>query len=129
MRRNPKESCSRVSIESLLNELIATVDGATGAIIVAGDGEAIEWCATSEVERLRLRGAYVAVVMHTFRTAASRANLGRPKHFVVNYDGASLVAYEIDDDCCVVLELKPREILGKVIYQLRAAAKKLSDEF
>lgn len=118
-----------MSIESLLNELIATVEGATGAIIVAGDGEAIQWCATSEVERLRLRGAYVAVVMHTFQTAASRANLGRLKHFVVNYDGASLVAYEIDDDCCVVLELKPREILGKVIYQLRAAAKKLSDEF
>jgi predicted regulator of Ras-like GTPase activity (Roadblock/LC7/MglB family) len=129
MPRNPEESCARVSIESLLNELIATVEGATGAIIVAGDGEAIQWCATSEVERLRLRGAYVAVVMHTFRTAASRANLGRLKHFVVNYDGASLVAYEIDDDCCVVLELKPREILGKVIYQLRAAAKKLSDEF
>jgi predicted regulator of Ras-like GTPase activity (Roadblock/LC7/MglB family) len=112
-----------------LNELILTVEGATGTIIVAGDGEAIQWCATTEVERLRLRGAYVAVVMHTFRTAASRANLGRLKHFVVNYDGASLVAYEIDEDCCVVLELKPRETLGKVIYQLGTAARKLRDEF
>jgi predicted regulator of Ras-like GTPase activity (Roadblock/LC7/MglB family) len=117
-----------VAVESLLNELIATVEGATGAIIVAGDGEAIQWCATSEVERLRLRGAYIAVVMHTFRTAASRASLGTLKHFVVNYDGASLVAYEIDDDCCVVLELRPREVLGRVIYQLREAAKKLRDE-
>ena len=118
-----------MSIESLLNELISTVEGATGAIIVAGDGEAVQWCATTEVERLRLRGAYVAVVMHTFRTAAARANLGKLKHFVVNYDQASLVAYEIDDDCCVVLELRPREILGKVIYQLRTAARKLREEF
>lgn len=109
-------------------ELVSTVDGATGAIIVAVDGEAVQWFASTNSERLRLRGAYIAVVMQGFRTAASRSGLGPLKHAVIAYDRASLLAQEIDDDCYVVLELKQRGTLGRAAFQLRTAAAKLRDE-
>lgn len=38
--------------------------GATGAIVLAGDGEAVAWCST-EGERLRLRGAYAGVLLQS----------------------------------------------------------------
>lgn len=115
-------------IDSLLKDLVSSVDGATGAIIVAVDGEAIQWRASSPTERLRLRGAYAAVVMQTFRAAAARAGLGRLSHLVVEYDGATLVAQEIDNDCSVVLELEPRASVGRAVYRMQTSAARLRDE-
>ena len=117
-----------VSIDLLLKQLVSSVDEATGAIIVAGDGEAVHWNPTGPGERLRLRGAYVAVVMHTIRAAAARADLGRLRQLVVEYDGATLVAFEIDDDCSVVLELEPRANIGRAVYRMKTAAARLRDE-
>ncbi len=117
-----------VLIELLLNELVSSVDGATGAIIVAADGEAVQWGASVGSERLRLRGAYVAFVMQTFRAAATRAGLGRLTHLVVEYNGATLIAQEIDDDCSVVLELKPKASVGRALYRMETAAARLRDK-
>ena len=115
-------------IESLLKELVLSVDGATGAIVVALDGEAVQWSASVLDERLRLRSAYVAVVMKTFRAAAPRIGLGHLTHLVIDYKGAILVAQEIDIDCSVVLELKPSTSIGRAVYQIQRAAARLRDE-
>lgn len=115
-------------MESLLEELVSSVDGATGAIVVALDGEAVQWFGSGPIERLRLRGAYAAVVMQTFRAAAARAGLGRLKHIVVEYKGATLVAHEIDNDCSVVLELDPTASAARAVYRMQTAAARLRDE-
>ena len=106
-------------IESLLNELVEVVDGATGAIIVAVDGEAVQWGTSELNERLRLRSAYVAVVMEAFRGAAKRASIGLVKHLVVGYKGATLIAQEIGEDCAVVLELKATASVSRAVYQMQ----------
>ena len=115
-------------IDSLLNELVSSVEGATGAIIVAVDGEAVGWGGSSFGERLRLRGAYAAFVMQTFRAAAGRAGLGRLMHVVVEYNGATLVAQEIDNDCSVVLELEPSATVGRAVYRIQMTAASLRDQ-
>lgn len=118
-----------VLIDSLLNELVSSVDGATGAILVAVDGEAIQWGSSQQSDRLRLRSAYLAVVMQAFRGAASRAGLGRPEHLVVKYDGATLIAQEIGDDCSVVLELKANVSLGITLHQMEPVTARIRHEF
>ena len=115
-------------IDSLLNELVSSVEGATGAIIVAVDGEAVGWGASSLSERLRLRGAYAAFVMQSFRAAARRAGFGRLKYLVVEYNGATLVAQEIDNDCSVVLELNGTANVGRAVFRVQAAAAGLRDQ-
>ena len=110
-----------MSIDSLLNELVNTVEGATGAIIVAVDGEAVQWSTTAECDRLRLRTAYVAVVMQAFRAAATRARLGHLKRLIIEYEGATLIAQEIDNDCSVMLELKASASISRAVYQMRNA--------
>ena len=115
-------------IEKLLDELVSRVKGATGAMIVAVDGEAVQFGAESINERLRLRGAYAAVVMQTFRLASARSGMGRLKHVVVEYNGSILVAHEIDEDCSVVLELESGSAVGLAIYQSGITAAKLLTE-
>lgn len=117
-----------VLIDSILDELVSSVDGATGAIIVALDGEAVQWGASEQSERLRLRGAYVAVVMQAFRAAAARAGFGHLHHLAVEYDGATLITQEIDNDCSVILELKPNASIGRAVYRMQTAAARLRDE-
>lgn len=115
-------------IDSLLKEMVSSVEGATGAIIVAHDGEAVQWGASSVNERLRLRGAYAAVVMKSFRAAAGRAALGHLKHLVVGYNGSTLIIHEIDNDCSVVLELHASAIVGRAVYRMEKTVAQLRRE-
>jgi predicted regulator of Ras-like GTPase activity (Roadblock/LC7/MglB family) len=118
-----------VTLDLLLKELVSSVEGATGAIILADDGEAVQWYSLSNgSERLRLRAAYVAVVMRAFRGSASRAGLGSLLNLVVEYDGANLVAQEIDDDCLVVLELRVGTNIGHAIYRVQTSRDRLRHE-
>ena len=117
-----------MSIDSLLNDLVSSVDDATGAILVAVDGEAVQWGVTEHSERLRLRSAYVAVVMKTFRAAAGKAALGHLKHLVVEYEGAKLIAHEIDDDCSVILELKANASVSRALHRMQPTVAKLREE-
>lgn len=118
-----------VTLDLLLKELVSSVGGATGAIILADDGEAVQWYSlNNNSERLQLRGAYLAVVMRAFRGAASRAGLGSLKNIVVEYDGANLVAQQIDDDCLVVLELKVGTDIGHAIYRVQTSRDRFRHE-
>jgi len=117
-----------VLIDSLLDELVSSLDEATGAILVAGDGEAVLWGESKPTDRLRLRGAYAAVLMTTFRAASARAGLGDLRHLVVEYDGATVIAQEVDDECSVVLELKPNATVGRAVYRMQMVAARIREE-
>lgn len=117
-----------MSIESLLTELVSSVEGATGAILLEADGEAVQWYSKSEAERLRLRGAYVAVVLKSCRATGVRAKLSDLRCLILAYDGASFVAREIDRDCLVVLELSPLANIGQALFRLKPAVERLRIE-
>jgi predicted regulator of Ras-like GTPase activity (Roadblock/LC7/MglB family) len=118
-----------VTLDSILKELVSSVDGATGVIVVAFDGESVQCYSTNDSgERLQLRGAYVSVVMQDLRKSASQAGLGALMHLVVEYETANLVTQEIDDDCFAVLELSAGTNIGEAIYRLRKSKSILRDE-
>ena len=127
LKSNPK-GCLSLSIEALLCKLVSDVDGATGAIIIAADGEAVLWHATMDAERLRLRGAYVAVAVRSYRESRARTKLGAVRTLVLEYEGSSLVAEEIDNDCFVVIELAASANIGEAIFRLGPAVTKLRRE-
>ena len=117
-----------MSIESILSKLVSDVEGATGAIILAADGEAVQWHAATDGEQLRLRGAYVAVVVQTYRESAARKEMGPMRSLVVEYAGSSFVAHEIDNDCFVAIELGASANIGEAMFRLGHAAAKLRNE-
>ena len=117
-----------MSIESVLSELVSDVEGATGAIILAADGEAVQWHATTDAEQLRLRGAYVAVAVQSYRESTVREKVGAMRSLVLEYDGSSFVAQEIDTDCFVAIELAASANIGEALFRLGPAVAKLRDE-
>jgi len=118
----------RVSIESVLSDLVSDVEGATGAIILAADGEAVQWHTAADAEQLRLRGAYIAVAVQTYRESIARKELGAMRELVLEYDGSSFVAHEIDNDCFVAIELAASANIGEAMFRLGPAATRLRNE-
>lgn len=114
-------------LKRLLKELVDSVTGATGALLLAGDGETIAWYAHDNGERLRLRGAYVAVAMQGSRalTLRARLNLGC---LIVRYAGASFVAREVERDCFLVMELHAAANIGLAVYHLQPMAARIHRE-
>ena len=117
-----------MSIESVLSDLVSDVEGATGAIILAADGEAVQWHTIADAEQLRLRGAYIAVAVQTYRESVARKKLGAMRSLVLEYDGSSFVAHEIDNDCFVAIELGADANIGKAMFRLGPAATRLRNE-
>ena len=79
---------------------VGTPVGATGAILLESAGEAVQWhnADESQSERLRLRSAYVAVVLQNSRALAARTLMGEGSRWVMQYDGASFIAQMIERD-------------------------------
>ena len=114
-------------LKLLLKELVDAVAGATGAMLLASDGEVIEWYASDNGERLRLRGAYVAVLVQSSRALALRTRL-TADCFIVCYQGASFVAREVERDCFLVLELNASANVGPAVYHVEPMAARIYRE-
>lgn len=111
----------------LLKQLVESVEGATGAILLESAGEAVQWhnADESHSERLRLRSAYVAVMLQNSRTVAARTAVGEAVRLVMQYDAATFVAQVIERDYFVVLELDPWANIAEAIYRLQPAVDRL----
>jgi len=117
-----------LSIDSLLKKLVAQVEGATGAIVLEADGEAVQWYTIDDSDRLRLRSAYVAVVLKASQAPASRAALGDLRSLLLKYDCSCLVVREIESDCFVVLELGPSANISEALFRLDPIIRELRGE-
>ena len=117
-----------MSIDSLLKKLVTQVESATGAIVLEADGEAVQWYTIADSDRLKLRSAYVAVVLNASRVPAARAALGDLKSLLIRYDSSCLIVREIESDCFIVLELEPSANLGEALFRLDPIIEELRAE-
>jgi len=116
-----------VPFRELLKQLVESVEGASGAILLESAGEAVQWHSTdeSQSERLRLRSAYVAVVLQNSRALAARTLMGEGSRLVMQYDGASFIVQMIERDYFVVLELSLWANVAEAIYRLQPTVERL----
>jgi predicted regulator of Ras-like GTPase activity (Roadblock/LC7/MglB family) len=120
----------RVLFLESLKQLVASVEGASGAVLIESAGEAVQWYAVdeSQAERLRLRSAYVAVVLQNSRAIAARIEAGRAAYLVLQYDGVSFIAQVVERDYFVVVELCSSVNIGQAIYRLQPVIDRLRRE-
>lgn len=110
-----------VPFKALLKELVASAKGASSAILLESDGEAVQWYAETDEERLRLRAAYVVMVLDSCHAIAARTNLGQVGCTILQYDGANFIGQEIDSDYFLVLELDSSANVGQAVFRLQPA--------
>ncbi|HSF24712.1 MAG TPA: roadblock/LC7 domain-containing protein [Blastocatellia bacterium] len=106
---------------NLLERLVASVEGATGALILEADGEAVQWYSRTDGELLRLRSAYLVNVLGSCGAATSRMNLGELGHLVIRYEGASFVMQELSGGYYLLLELNALANVANAVYRLTQA--------
>lgn len=117
-----------VPFQAILKDLVSSVEGAEGAIFLDADGEAVQWCARGDVERLKLRAAYVAVMVQSCRAASASSKLGHMLYLMLEYEGARLIVQEIESGYFVVLELKSTANLGQALHRIQPAVTRLRRE-
>jgi len=117
-----------VGFESILKEVVLAVDGATGAIFLDTGGEAVQWYSRGDSDQLRLRAAYLAVLVQTSRSSCSRLNLGNVSQILLEYQGAWLISEEVDSSYFVMLELENSANLAEASSRLNLATAGLRQE-
>lgn len=104
---------------AMLENLVSSIEGATGALVLEADGEAVQWHAQTDAERLRLRAAYIAVAMQSARALTERLRLNNVGYLVLEYDGASFILQELDGYYFLALELETGANIGQAIHQIQ----------
>ena len=106
---------------NLLKQLVSSVDGATGALVLEADGEAVQWYSLTDGERLRLRSAYLVNVLQSYQKATAQMNIGELGHIVLSYDGASFAIQELSLGYYLLIELNAHSNVGHAVYCLKQA--------
>ena len=104
---------------NLLQQLVSSVEGATGALVVEADGEAVQWYAPAGAERLRLRCAYVVHVLQSCRAASARLNLAETGCLTISYEGATFVAQEVSPGYYLLLEIGSSVNIAPAVYRFK----------
>ena len=94
---------------------------------VAATGEAVQWSASTDSERLRLRAAYVALVFQNCKSAARNLELGQMSHLVIEYDGASFIIEEIEGDYLIAVELNYSANISDALENIKPVLAKIAN--
>ena len=114
-----------MSFQAILKNLVSSVEGAEGAIFLDVDGEAVQWYAKGDAERLKLRAAYTAVIVQSCRAVSKSTDLGQMLHLMLEYESARLLVQEVESGYFVVLELSTTANLGQALYRMQPAIARL----
>ena len=117
-----------MSFKPVLLELVSSVEGAEGAIFLEVDGEAVEWYAPDNGDRLRLRAAYMAVVIQASRALATQLNIGTTRQMVLAYDGAKFIIEELSSGYFLALEVRVSTNIAQARYRMQPAVASLRRE-
>ena len=117
-----------MSFKLVLQELVSSVEGAEGAIFLEVDGEAVEWYAPDNGDRLRLRAAYIAVVLEASRALAGHLNVGTTRQMLLAYDGAKFIIEELGSGYFLALEVSVSTNTALARYRMGPAAASLRAE-
>jgi predicted regulator of Ras-like GTPase activity (Roadblock/LC7/MglB family) len=107
-----------LSFKPVLEELVSKVEGAEGAIFLEVDGEAVEWYAPDNGDRLRLRAAYIAVVLQASRALAGHLNIGTTRQMLLVYEGAKFIIEELGSGYFLALEVSVSTNVAQARYRM-----------
>ena len=117
-----------MSFKPVLQELVSKVEGAEGAIFLEVDGEAVEWCSSDSGDRLRLRAAYIAVVLQASRALAKHLDIGTTRQMLLAYDGAKFIIEELGSGYFLALEVNASTNVALARYRMKPAVESLRRE-
>lgn len=108
--------------EGILEDLTRAA-GATGAVIIDGDGEEVAHYSAVPDADMPLVGAHHGVVMNAVRGSVTGAG-----EMVIRASGGTVALIPIIEGCCLVVLTPGDDVTGKTLHLARAAADRIEGE-
>jgi len=115
---------------SILDQLLATTAGAVAVIFLDFQGETVELVCDRDLSDhdLRIVGAYQGIFMDRLRSLCSRAHLGSPHRFKIEFAANMILSCDLKDGYYLVLLLDEKGNEGTAWHRLDACRSKVIAE-
>ena len=115
--------------KSLLTRLLEDVPGASGAIIVDWEGEAVDQVATTNEYEIKVLGAHSGIILTQLREALSRTDSGVLDVVVIRTDRNKILISPLTEDYLLMLQLGSGAIAALASYKMGQCVAALRSEF
>ncbi len=115
--------------KQLLTELVESTPGATGAILVDWEGEAVELvCSAVDEYELKLLAAHQGIILGQAREMSRRLLEEAPEELVVTTGSGRCVVGPVGIEYALVMTLHRNTLLGRALHRFRETRKRLIKE-
>ena len=111
-------------LNTILDNLITSVEGARAAIFLDNDGEAIAQAGTMTVD-IKLLGAWKEIHLDHIKQITERLGLGTVHAVLFSLDESTELIAPVSNDYCLLLLLSPYANLSVAMARLRVAIDEL----
>lgn len=115
-----------MSFKTTLQRLVDST-GATGAALMASDGEVVESCSSSQAE-LDLIGAHHGIILSSIKDAAERSASHAVRSVTISTERARLVILTVKEGYYIVVATARERFAGKVLMEGKLALKSIEEE-
>jgi predicted regulator of Ras-like GTPase activity (Roadblock/LC7/MglB family) len=114
-------------LEAILKELLGSVPGASAAIFLDGDGEAIAH-AGDTIRDIRLQGAWKEIHLDRIKEITNRLGLGNVQAVLFSLEEGNELMAPVDNDYCLVLFLSSYTDVRTAMSGLMKAVKRIKED-
>lgn len=115
--------------KSILQDLVQSTPGATGAILIDWEGEAVELYspATDEFD-VKIIGAHQNIIFNRIREIRLRVPTQTVRDTVITTDRHHLILCAVGDDYALVTTLERHSLVGRALVRVQQAVRLLEKE-
>jgi predicted regulator of Ras-like GTPase activity (Roadblock/LC7/MglB family) len=118
-----------VPFKSILQNLVQSTAGATGAILIDWEGEAVELYSPAANEfDIKILGAHQNIIFNRIREIRQRVPSQAISNTVITTDQQHLILGAIGDDYTLVTTLERNALVGRALVHVQRAIKLLEKE-
>lgn len=125
MRQEQKHA---LPFTSTLEQLLSEVYGASGAIVVDWDGEAVNQAGNLSADALRLFGAHAGIMFNLLGRVVKNVSGNTPQEVVVCMAGGTLLVFPLAEGYLLVVYLEPETPVPGILQSMRGFAIRLRHE-
>jgi predicted regulator of Ras-like GTPase activity (Roadblock/LC7/MglB family) len=118
----------RVPFRRMLEGLVASIPGATGAILADWEGEAVEQFCLGDVFELKVLAAHKGVILNLIKELHEAVAVGSPREAVITTDEGHVMVGPVGADYALVVTLERRAIVGRALLNFRGVVEALHGE-
>ncbi len=114
-------------LDQILRDLISSVNGASAAIFVDGDGEAIAQAGHTSQD-IRLLGAWKEIHLDRIKEIAGRLGLGGVHAVLFSLDEGNELIAPVMEDYCLILFMSSYTDIRSAMQELPKAVERLKND-